>query len=61
MVYLLFLNSSRTFLTSDTFISTAAAICKDNNIGLLVFSVDNPDNIYNAVCDDTIGTLVGNF
>jgi uridylate kinase len=41
--------------------STAAAICKDNNIGLLVFSVDNPDNIYNAVCDDTIGTLVGNF
>lgn len=41
--------------------STAAAICKDNNIGLLVFSVDNPDNIYTAVCDETIGTLVGNF
>ncbi len=41
--------------------STAAAICKDNNIGLLVFSVDDPANIYNAVCDETIGTLVGNF
>lgn len=41
--------------------STAAAICKDNDIALLVFSVDNPDNIYNAVCDDSIGTLVGNF
>ena len=41
--------------------STAAAICKDNNIDLLVFSVDNPDNIYNAVCDDSIGTVVGNF
>lgn len=41
--------------------STAAAICKDNNIDLLVFSVDNPDNIYNAVVDDTIGTVVGNY
>ena len=41
--------------------STAAAICKDNNIGLLVFSVDDPNNIYDAVCDDSIGTLVGNF
>ncbi|MBE6823988.1 MAG: UMP kinase [Ruminococcaceae bacterium] len=41
--------------------STAAAICKDNNIGLLVFSVDDPDNIYKAVCEDSIGTLVGNF
>ena len=41
--------------------STAAAICKDNNIDLLVFSVDNPDNIYNAVVDDAIGTVVGNY
>ncbi len=40
--------------------STAAAICKDNNIDLLVFSVDNPDNIYDAVFDDSIGTIVGN-
>ncbi len=41
--------------------STAAAICKDNNIDLLVFSVDNPNNIYDAVVDDTIGTVVGNY
>ncbi len=41
--------------------STAAAICKDNNIDLLVFSVDNPGNIYDAVVDDSIGTIVGNF
>lgn len=41
--------------------STAAAICKDNNIDLMVFSVDNPDNIYNAVVDDSIGTVVGNY
>ena len=41
--------------------STAAAICKDNNIDLMVFSVDNPENIYNAVVDDSIGTVVGNY
>lgn len=40
--------------------STAAAICKDNNIGLLVFSIDDPENIYNSVCEDGIGTLVTN-
>lgn len=41
--------------------STAAAICKDNQIELLVFSVDNPQNIYDAVYDSNLGTLVGNF
>lgn len=41
--------------------STAAAICKDNSIDLLVFSVDNPENIYDAVCTEGIGTVVGNF
>lgn len=40
--------------------STAAAICKDNNIGLIVFSIENPENIYEAVCDSDIGTLVTN-
>lgn len=40
--------------------STAAAICKDNNIGLLVFSIKNPDNIYDSVCNSEIGTLVTN-
>lgn len=40
--------------------STAAAICKDNNIGLLVFSIANPDNIYESVCNAGIGTLVTN-
>ena len=38
--------------------STAAAICKDNSIGLIVFSIADPDNIYKAVCDPEIGTLV---
>lgn len=40
--------------------STAAAICKDNNIGLIVFSIANPANIYDAVCDPQVGTLVTN-
>jgi len=40
--------------------STAAAICKDNNIGLIVFSIADPENIYRAVCDSDVGTLVTN-
>ena len=40
--------------------STAAAICKDNCIGLIVFSIADPANIYSAVCDSDIGTLVTN-
>ena len=40
--------------------STAAAICKDNNIGLIVFSIADPNNIYASVCDSDIGTLVTN-
>ena len=38
--------------------STASALCKDNDIGILVFSIDEPDNIYKAVMGETIGTLV---
>lgn len=38
--------------------STAASLCKDNDIGLIVFSIDDPDNIYKAVKGEPIGTLV---
>lgn len=38
--------------------STAAAICKDNNIPIIVFSLENPDNIVSAVCGKDVGTLV---
>ncbi len=38
--------------------STAASLCKDNDIPILVFSIDEPDNIYKAVCGETVGTLV---
>lgn len=38
--------------------STAASMCKDNNIPILVFSIDDPNNIVSAVCGEPIGTLV---
>ena len=40
--------------------STAAAICKDNSIDLMVFSILEPENIFEAVCDTKVGTLVSN-
>lgn len=38
--------------------STAAALCKDNNIPILVFNLQNPENIFKAVCGENIGTLI---
>ena len=38
--------------------STAATLCKDNNLPLLVFNLNDPHNIVRAVCGEAIGTLV---
>ncbi|MGI5895693.1 MAG: UMP kinase [Oscillospiraceae bacterium] len=38
--------------------STAASMCKDNNIPILVFNLDNPENIVRAVAGENIGTIV---
>ena len=38
--------------------STATALCRDNNIPLLVFGISNPENIVKAVMGEEIGTLV---
>ena len=38
--------------------STATALCKDNNIPLLVFGIADPENIVRAVRGEDIGTLV---
>lgn len=38
--------------------STAASLCKDNNLPILVFSIEDPENIYRAVCGENIGTVV---
>lgn len=39
---------------------TAAAMCSDNDIPLIVFDLHNPDNIYDAVIGKKVGTLVNN-
>lgn len=38
--------------------STAASLCMDNAIDILVFNLNNPDNIVSAVLGDHNGTLV---
>lgn len=38
--------------------STAAALCRENGIPILVFNLNEPENIVRAVCGARIGTLV---
>ncbi len=38
--------------------STAASMCRDNNMPILVFGLNDPQNIVRAIKGDTIGTLV---
>jgi uridylate kinase len=38
--------------------STAAAMCKDNKMPILVFSLEDPENIYRAVIGENVGTVV---
>lgn len=38
--------------------STAATLCRDNQIPLLVFNLNDPQNIVRAACGEKIGTLV---
>lgn len=38
--------------------STAASLCKDNNIPIIVFGLDNPDNIVKVVKGENIGTSI---
>ena len=39
--------------------STATSLCMDNNIPMVVFSIDEPGNILKAALGETIGTKVG--
>ena len=39
--------------------STAASLCKDNNIPLIVFNIDQPGNIERVVKGENIGTFLG--
>ena len=38
--------------------STATSLCKDNNIPLVVFGIDDPENIVRIIKGERIGTLV---
>lgn len=38
--------------------STAASLCRDNKIGILVFNLENPENIVRALKGENIGTIV---
>ncbi|OPZ85882.1 MAG: Uridylate kinase [Firmicutes bacterium ADurb.Bin419] len=38
--------------------STAASLCKDNNIPIIVFGLDKPDNIIRVVKGENIGTSI---
>lgn len=38
--------------------STAAALCRDNGLPILVFDLGQPENIAKAVCGEKVGTLV---
>ncbi len=38
--------------------ATATSLCMDNNIPLIVFGIDNPQNIYDVVVGKNIGTIV---
>lgn len=40
--------------------SAAAAICTENNIPIIVFNLDRPDNILDAAMGKSVGTLVVN-
>ena len=38
--------------------STAATMCRDNDMSLLVFDLSRPDNIYDAIMGENIGTII---
>ena len=37
---------------------TAATMCKDNHLPVMVFSLEDPHNIVRAVCGEDVGTIV---
>jgi uridylate kinase len=40
---------------------TAISLCKENNLPILVFNMDKPDNLLKVVTGENIGTSVRNF
>ena len=40
--------------------STATSLCRDNNISLIVFAIDKPENMVKAILGEKVGTIIGN-
>lgn len=40
---------------------TAISLCKENNLPIIVFNMDKPDNLLKVVTGQNVGTSVGNF
>ncbi|KAF0152747.1 MAG: uridylate kinase [Ignavibacteria bacterium] len=40
---------------------TAISLCKENNLPIIVFNMDKPDNLLKLCTGESIGTSVGNF
>ena len=38
--------------------STAASLCRDNNVPTMIFAVSDSENIMKAVCGENIGTII---
>ena len=37
---------------------TAIALCRDNNVPLMVFGIDKPENIVKIIKGEKVGTIV---
>ena len=48
----------KSMISSLLIITTATAMCRDNNVPLLVFGIADPENIVRAVKGEKIGTIV---
>ncbi len=40
--------------------STATSLCRDNNISLIVFAIDKPENMVKAILGEKVGTIISN-
>ena len=40
--------------------STASSFGRDNKLPIIIFGLNDPENIYRAVCGEKIGTIVRN-
>ncbi len=39
---------------------TAVSLCQENNLPMMVFNMDKPDNLLKLVLGETVGTFINN-